>query len=145
MIRHILRCVNPCGSINGLHSYFPILTLTPTTWHINHRYHHAVSGNASREDWSESVFYTLQQYQQLSLAKRWIYRLTRDPLFFFLAGPPLNWFVIQRLPINLGLANSYKPRVWNTLAGVVWFTLMYAIGGWLAVLALFFQYWLGGF
>jgi len=121
-----------------------VITLTPTSWITNHRYHHQISGNLDKHDWNETIFMTTQEYQSLTLTQKLIYRIWRQPVVFFLTGPILNWFVLQRLPIRLGESVSYKPRFWNTVLGAGWFYLFYFCLGWTGVRTLFLQYHIGG-
>jgi omega-6 fatty acid desaturase (delta-12 desaturase) len=75
---------------------------TPLYWTKSHKLHHGRSGNLSKKpkEWNDTIFFTVEQYNQLPVWQRWAYRIFRDPIFFFLLGPYLNWYVKYRIPFS---------------------------------------------
>ncbi|MGE3691269.1 MAG: fatty acid desaturase [Novosphingobium sp.] len=78
-----------------------VLTLTPyAEWKKGHAAHHASNGDLDRRGWGDVEMLTVREYQALTPMKQLGYRLYRNPLIMVLIGAPLNFIVLQRLPIG---------------------------------------------
>jgi omega-6 fatty acid desaturase (delta-12 desaturase) len=81
------------------------LTLTPyDVWRRSHAIHHASSGNLERRGIGDINTLTVREYLALSRWRRLGYRLYRNPIVMFGAGPAYLFIVQHRLPS--GLARS---------------------------------------
>ena len=67
------------------------VTLTPyDVWRSSHAVHHASSGNLERRGIGDITTLTVQEYLALSRWRRLGYRLYRNPIVMFVAGPGLS-------------------------------------------------------
>ena len=88
-----------------------ILTLTPYgSWKLSHAAHHASAGNLDRRGWGDVDTLTVAEYQASAPFKKLVYRLYRNPLVMVLIGAPVNFIVIQRLPMGNGLRDRNRLR-----------------------------------
>ena len=81
------------GSILGLFSF------TPFCWTYEHHNHHLTVGNMEEEldhGYNETIIYTLKEFNNMESNKKLIYRILRDPLFFFTIFPIIKFLLIQR-------------------------------------------------
>lgn len=85
-----------------------IITLTPYfAWRHSHAIHHATSGDLDRRGVGDVWTMTYEEYMTNPLWKKALYRLYRNPFIIFFIGPPIDFIIIQRLPmVNVG----EKPR-----------------------------------
>lgn len=108
------------GRLTGL------LTFTPfAEWRQAHNLHHASSGDLDRRGVGDVWTMTASEYRNASTAKRWAYRLYRNPLVMFGLGPFFMLLVSNRLPGK----NSKRPAkigVWLTNLSLLFFII--AIG-----------------
>lgn len=92
---------------NSLGRVLSLLTLTPFgQWNAGHAVHHASSGNLDRRGRGDVELLTVAEYQARSRLGRLGYRLFRNPFVMVLLGAPLNFIVLQRLPIG----RSFRDR-----------------------------------
>jgi omega-6 fatty acid desaturase (delta-12 desaturase) len=78
-----------------------VLTLTPYgSWKRAHAAHHASTGNLDRRGRGDVGTMTVDEYQASSPLRRLAYRLYRNPLVMVLLGAPINFIVLQRLPLG---------------------------------------------
>jgi omega-6 fatty acid desaturase (delta-12 desaturase) len=115
---------------NFLGSLLGVLTLTPYGyWRKTHAIHHATTGNLDRRnEFGDISTLTVQEYSELPLLKRLVYRLYRNPIILFGLGPGYQFILKHRFPFDL-------PRSWKKeWAGVILTNL-----GILAVLVLMWQ------
>jgi acyl-lipid omega-6 desaturase (Delta-12 desaturase) len=78
-----------------------ILTLTPYShWKRAHAIHHATSGNLNRRGRGDLDTLTVREYEALPRLKRLGYRLYRNPFVMVLLGAPVNFIILQRLPVG---------------------------------------------
>ena len=126
-------------------------------WIRQHAYHHTKINNLDRSEHDLLAEYlTVSEYHALKPLHRWIYRITRDPLIYFLILAPLIMIFATRLPIltekswkaerrNIYLTNVAIIVTFGTLGWVVGFRelalvhvpiiiLGSAVGFWLDVL-----------
>eukprot|EP01126_Amoeba_proteus_P053489 TRINITY_DN651_c0_g1_i2.p1 TRINITY_DN651_c0_g1~~TRINITY_DN651_c0_g1_i2.p1 ORF type:complete len:303 (+),score=42.85 TRINITY_DN651_c0_g1_i2:232-1140(+) len=112
--------MNQCGEI--LISFF---VWTPTDWSSKHKIHHGRSGDLSTgpANWNDTIYFTVEEYYGLPTWQRIIYRLFRDPLFFFTCVPFLNWCIKYRIPFLEALdpaqKNSTLHCVFNSLSNTL--------------------------
>lgn len=84
-----------------------VLTLTPYgSWSHDHAAHHASTGNLDRRGSGDVETWTVAEYQASAPLKKLVYRLFRNPFVMVLLGAPINFIVLQRLP----LGNAFRHR-----------------------------------
>lgn len=92
-----------------------VLTLTPyDSWRRSHAKHHATSGNLGKRGTGDVDTLTVAEYCARSPGQRLRYRLYRNPLIFFLAGPAYTFLLRHRFPA--ASANRSWPSGLSTLA-----------------------------
>lgn len=80
-----------------------VLTFTPYGhWRRSHANHHATSGNLDRRGQGDVMTLTVEEYQELSPLNKLGYRLYRHPLVMNLIGAPVNFVILQRVPLGRG-------------------------------------------
>lgn len=90
-----------------------ILTFTPYfAWRHSHAVHHATAGDLDRRGVGDVWTLTYEEYLNLPRAKRWFYRLYRNPFVIFVVGPTIDFVVLQRLPY---INTSEKAREINSV------------------------------
>ena len=78
-----------------------VLTLTPYgSWSQGHAAHHASTGNLDRRGRGDVETWTVAEYQAAGPMKRLFYRLYRNPFVMVGLGAPINFIVLQRLPVH---------------------------------------------
>ena len=88
-----------------------VLTFTPYfSWSQGHAAHHASTGNLDRRGRGDVETWTVAEYQASSPLKRLFYRLYRNPLVMVIAGAPINFIVLQRLPVGHGFRDPKSRR-----------------------------------
>lgn len=90
------RWNNACGML------FSNICCTPTDWSNAHYLHHNNVGNMDQDDyeWSETIFHTTQQFNEMPRWKRYFLGTLRHPTIFFTGGPVLVWWLKYRVPFN---------------------------------------------
>jgi omega-6 fatty acid desaturase (delta-12 desaturase) len=80
--------------------FLQFIIITPVDWSKKHKMHHGTSGDLNKgpTEWNDTIYITTEEYFALSPTKRKLYRILRDPVFFFSIVPILNWFVKFRVP-----------------------------------------------
>ena len=85
-----------------------VLTLTPYgSWSQGHAAHHASTGNLDRRGRGDVETWTVDEYRSSPPLKRLFYRLYRNPFVMVGLGAPINFIVLQRLPLH---ANAESRR-----------------------------------
>jgi omega-6 fatty acid desaturase (delta-12 desaturase) len=88
-----------------------LLTLTPYgSWKQGHAVHHASSGNLDRRGRGDVETWTVAEYQASPPLKKLFYRLYRNPFVMVGFGAPINFIVLQRLPVGHGFYNRDSRR-----------------------------------
>jgi omega-6 fatty acid desaturase (delta-12 desaturase) len=88
-----------------------VLTLTPYgSWRQGHAIHHASAGNLDRRGRGDVATWTVGEYEASSPLKKLFYRLYRNPLVMVGLGAPINFIVLQRLPVGHGFYNRDSRR-----------------------------------
>jgi omega-6 fatty acid desaturase (delta-12 desaturase) len=78
-----------------------LLTLTPyASWSLGHAAHHASTGNLDRRGRGDVETWTVAEYQGAPALKKLSYRLYRNPLVMVILGAPINFILLQRLPLG---------------------------------------------
>jgi len=78
-----------------------VLTLTPFhQWRWEHGIHHSSSGDLDRRGTGDIWTLTVQEYLESSRARRFAYRLARNPLVLFVLAPLFLFLVLQRMPAS---------------------------------------------
>lgn len=70
------------GVITGVLTFFPY-----HQWKYEHAVHHATSGDLARRGTGDMWTLTVNEYKRLSLFKRMVYRVYRNPFIMFGIGP----------------------------------------------------------
>lgn len=114
-----------------------IISLIPYTyWSKSHSFHHANNGKLEVRDIGDLDFYTVEEYQQLSKFKQFVYRIYRSiPVLFFIV-PIYYVFIHNRLPL-IKLPTFEKEKVRLMLNNLMVFTF-YALIGYLVGYKSFF-------
>lgn len=106
-----------------------VLTLTPyASWSQGHAAHHASTGNLDRRGRGDVETWTVAEYRTSTPLRRLSYRLYRNPFVMVVFGAPINFIVLQRLPLHAN-ADSRRSILSLDLALVVAFGLSCAIFG----------------
>ena len=88
-----------------------VLTLTPYEhWKQGHAAHHASTGNLDRRGRGDVETWTVAEYQASTPLKKLFYRLYRNPFVMVVIGAPLNFIILQRLPLGSALRDSESLR-----------------------------------
>ncbi len=78
-----------------------VLTLTPYgSWSQGHAAHHASTGNLDRRGRGDVETWTVDEYRASPPLRRLLYRLYRNPFLMVGVGAPINFIVLQRLPVH---------------------------------------------
>jgi omega-6 fatty acid desaturase (delta-12 desaturase) len=114
---------------NWLGRAIGVLTLTPYDyWRQSHAIHHATSGNLDRRILGGVDTLTVDEFQALSPARRFGYRLYRHPVVMFALGPAFVFVIQHRAPFGLMRA-GWRPWLSTMItnlaivvasAGVIW-------------------------
>lgn len=118
-----------------------MLTLTPYgSWSQGHAIHHASTGNLDRRGRGDVETWTVAEYQASAPLKKLFYRLYRNPFVMVLLGAPINFILLQRLPLGHALRdrNSRRSILSLDLALLAAFGLSCATFGVLPVLGTYF-------
>jgi acyl-lipid omega-6 desaturase (Delta-12 desaturase) len=129
-----------------------MLTFTPYDhWRRSHAVHHAGSGNLERRGFGDVETITVSEFNALSRAGKWRYRIMRHPLVSLFIGPPLYFLVLQRLAVGSKMEKSESlPGIWIHNGALVLFYggLCYVFGTLLVVSvvvpAVLVGAWIGG-
>jgi omega-6 fatty acid desaturase (delta-12 desaturase) len=111
-----------------------LLTVTPYgSWSQGHAAHHASTGNLDRRGRGDVETWTVDEYRSSPPLKRLFYRLYRNPLVMVGLGAPINFIVLQRLPVHAN-ADSRRSILALDFALVIAFGLSCAMFGVVRVL-----------
>jgi omega-6 fatty acid desaturase (delta-12 desaturase) len=112
-----------------------VLTFTPFHhWRWEHAIHHASSGNLDKRGTGDIWTMTVEEYLQSSRAKRFSYRLSRNPVVLFLLAPLYLFVVHQRFPKAEANARERQSVYWMNLAILAMAGGLCAVFGWKAYL-----------
>lgn len=116
-----------------------VLTLTPyDVWRTLHSVHHSAAGNLDRRGIGDVMTLTVAEYEARTWRGRFMYRLYRHPVVMFGVGPAWLFVFNNRLPV--GLMNAgWRPWVSSMVTNVavlVTLVVLYLIGGWGAIFAI---------
>lgn len=88
-----------------------LLTFTPYgSWSRSHAAHHASTGNLDRRGKGDVETLTVAEYQASATIKKLRYRLYRNPFVMVILGAPINFIVLQRLPLGQGYRDAKSRR-----------------------------------
>lgn len=88
-----------------------VLTLTPYgSWSQGHAAHHASTGNLDRRGRGDVETWTVAEYHAAGPLKKLLYRLYRNPWVMVGFGAPINFIVLQRLPVGHGFYDPLSRR-----------------------------------
>jgi acyl-lipid omega-6 desaturase (Delta-12 desaturase) len=132
--------------------FISVLTFTPyDQWKRSHAYHHAASGDLDRRGQGDVVVMTTREYQAAPRFKRLGYRLYRNPIIMIALGAPVNFLLLQRIPLGRAFRDrpSMRSIMGLNLALLIAFGLPIAmIGVWPVLTAylpmLIIAAWIGG-
>ena len=88
-----------------------VLTLTPYRhWSLGHAAHHASTGNLDRRGRGDVDTWTVAEYQVSAPVKKLLYRLYRSPFVMVILGAPINFILLQRLPLGRAFRDRQSRR-----------------------------------
>lgn len=88
-----------------------LLTLTPyASWKQGHAAHHASTGNLDRRGRGDVETWTVDEYRAATPIKKVLYRLYRNPFVMVGIGAPINFVVLQRLPLGRSFRDPTRRR-----------------------------------
>jgi omega-6 fatty acid desaturase (delta-12 desaturase) len=88
-----------------------VFTLTPYgSWRQGHAAHHASTGNLDRRGRGDVETWTVDEYRASGPFKQLGYRLYRNPFVMVVLGAPINFILLQRLPLGHGLRDRQSRR-----------------------------------
>lgn len=109
------------GIFTGLLVFFPY-----HRWKYEHSVHHAGNGNLSRRGTGDIKTLTVDEYLSLSLLRRTLYRLYRNPFVMFGLGPIFVVLILYRFNRR---GAHFKERLYTHLTTLV-LTGLTALLGW---------------
>ncbi len=132
--------------------FISVLTFTPyDQWKQSHAYHHAASGDLDRRGQGDVAVMTTREYRSAPRLQRLGYRLYRNPFIMIALGAPVNFLLLQRLPLGRAFRDRQSRRsiMGLNLALLIAFGLPIAmIGVWPVLTAylpmLIIAAWIGG-
>ncbi|NKF22122.1 fatty acid desaturase [Solimonas marina] len=94
-----------------------VLTFTPYYhWRWEHAIHHGSAGRLDKRGTGDVWTMTVREYLEASRARRFAYRLSRNPVVLFVAAPLLQFLVLQRVPSRRAAARERHSVWWTNLA-----------------------------
>jgi acyl-lipid omega-6 desaturase (Delta-12 desaturase) len=104
------------------------------TWTKIHGHHHSIHGNRNENDTTRTVI-TVDEYNSLSPIKKFLYRIIRTPIIFFLLTP-IYVFFINHLIIyyykdnkKIDKLDYAKSKIFIILKIVLFYYIIYKYGG----------------
>jgi omega-6 fatty acid desaturase (delta-12 desaturase) len=101
--------------------FLGVLTLTPYEyWRRSHAKHHASTGNLDQRGVGDIDTLTVSEYDELSPARRLLYKIYRHPVVLFGVGPTYLFLLRHRLPVGM-MRQGWRPwlSAFGTNAGIV--------------------------
>jgi len=83
-----------------LGNIFSFIVCTPYNWNFLHHNHHLTNGNKNNKynhNFNETILYTKQEYESLSIIYKYLYRIIRDPLIFFTIIPLIKFTLLNKI------------------------------------------------
>ena len=117
-----------------------VLTLTPyDVWRRTHSVHHSTSGNLDKRGMGDVHTLTVDEYRQLGLFQRLVYRVYRNPVTLFGVGPGYLFFLQNRIPLGLmrSGAKYWVSAMGTNIAILVALAVIWYFGGLMPVLLIF--------
>ena len=111
----------PWKRANGIVGWITgVLTVTPFgRWRHDHALHHASSGDLDRRGHGDIETLTVREYQALSRAARFRYRIMRNPIVLLIGGP-IHFMLTNRIPPKpVSVTKRQQISVWSTNAAIV--------------------------
>lgn len=94
-------------------SFLGTCLMTPYSWNSKHYMHHLTNGNIENQynyRWSETVQYTVKEYNELNSGYKFVYRFFRDPIIFFSFIPFIQFFILDRFSIFYSNGYNYTTQ-----------------------------------
>ncbi|MDD5261203.1 MAG: fatty acid desaturase [Methylacidiphilales bacterium] len=101
-----------------------VITFTPYHhWRWQHSIHHSTAGDLDKRGMGDIWTLTVQEYLESSRARRFAYRLARNPFVLFVVAPMILFLVLNRIPSPEA---KNRERVWThaTSLGIVMMALL---------------------
>ena len=112
-----------------------VLTFTPYFhWRWEHSLHHASCGDLERRGVGDIWTMTIKEYLAASPGKKFVYRVSRNPVVLFLIAPVLLFMINQRFPNKKASAREKHSVYWMNAA-------IFALAA-LLIWAVGFKHWL---
>ena len=88
-----------------------LVTLTPYgSWRQGHAAHHASTGNLDRRGRGDVETWTVAEYRSATWFRKLLYRLFRNPFVMVGLGAPINFILLQRLPLGRAFHDTSSRR-----------------------------------
>lgn len=108
-----------------------ILVFTPYhKWHHDHLIHHQTVGNLDKRGTGDVKTLTVEEYLQLSKAKRLLYRVYRHPIVLLLIGPFLLFTLFFRITRR---ERSAKEKLYTHLTTVAIIGIIIGLSFWIGL------------
>lgn len=109
-----------------------VFTFTPYYhWRWEHSIHHAGSGDLDRRGTGDIWMMTIDEYLESSTWKKFVYRVSRNPIILFVIAPPILFLAWQRM------ANPRAPKREKLSVYYTNFALIFFVG----IFSYFFGLW----
>lgn len=107
------------------------LVFTPyEAWKKEHSIHHSSVGNLDKRGVGDIWTLTIEEYEASSKAKRFIYRLFRNPAFLFSIAPVFLFVVLQRIPKKDASKKEVKNTILTNVALIIYSVVLSLLFGW---------------
>lgn len=112
-----------------------ILVFTPLEdWRFSHFRHHETYANLDARGYGDITLMTLEEYEKASPARRWLYRLYRNPFVMFGIGPLFHFMFRQRFPTRHTGRPEHRSVLITNLGIAAMALLLSWVMGWKAYL-----------
>lgn len=105
-------------------------------WRWEHAVHHSSTGNLDRRGMGDVWTLTVQEYLESSRARRFAYRLARNPLVLFIIAPLVLFLILERIPASNAGGKERRGLHFTNLAIllVAWgLASIFGFGAWLVI------------
>ena len=108
-----------------------VLTFTPYFhWRWEHSLHHASCGDLERRGVGDIWTMTVKEYLSASPWKKFVYRISRNPVILFLVAPVFLFMIYQRFPNRKAISREKWSVYWMNLAIFALAALLIWTVGW---------------
>lgn len=110
-------------------SFCGMLAFTPYhKWTDSHRLHHQTVGNLDKRGFGDVWTLTVDEYQEKTPWKKFLYRFFRHPMFLIVFGGPLSFTILSRVT-HRRMNKKQKLNIYFT--NIVIFTVIALVSWWI--------------